>query len=236
MAGFCGLQPRYDCTVGIYDVPCMVCFLHGSYLNEVMLRDCCQGTICRRCLSRHFETKIKHAIVKIVCPLEYCDAIAKEDEIRATVENDIYDKYQKFKVDLDDNPNVKTCPNCSRIYRHDLTSVKSHSEQNSDEDKNCDPKENVEPSHQKKTAVKNIAEDVKVSCPACKLVWCFACQAPWHYGIACKDFGKGDKSLKIWAKNRGQASRNAQRCPKCRIYIQKYAGCDHMTCSRFVKY
>lgn len=235
MAGYCGLQPRYDCTVGIYDVPCMVCFLHGSYMNEVMLRDCCQGTICRGCLSRHFEAKINHAIIKIICPLENCDAIAKEDEIKAVVKNDLFEKYQKFKVDVDGNPDVKTCPSCSRIYRRDSTSLISE-DYNSDEERKRNSEDNTESGNGEKTSDKSATVGEKVTCPACKLVWCFSCQAPWHYGIACKDFCKGDKSLKIWAKNRGQANRNAQRCPKCRIYIQKYAGCDHMTCSRLVEY
>ena len=231
MTGFSGLQPRYDCTIGIYDVPCHVCFLHGSSLNEVMVRHCCQGTVCRICLSRHFEEKINQAIVKIVCPLENCDAMANEDEIKEIVKTDIFEKYQKFKVDLEANPSVKTCPNCSRVYRYEITLVRWQ---------DCDSQEekNAKPSNEGKGSVSCSAEDIKlkVTCPACNLVWCFSCQAPWHYGIPCKDFCKGDKSLKIWAKNRGQTSRNARRCPKCRIYIQKYAGCDHMTCSRLVKY
>ena len=211
--------PRYDRTIGIYDVPCMICFLYGSSSNEVMLRECCQGTICRNCLKRHFECKIEQAIVKVVCPLENCDRLAREEEIADVVSEAVLNKYRSFCVDLEKNPNIKTCPSCSRIYKHDTET-------------GTDTKTDELGEQSQKESEKTV-QKLKVTCSDCQLVWCFDCQAPWHYGLTCKEFSKGDKSLKIWAKNRGQPCRNAQRCPKCQIFIQKFAGCDHMTCGRW---
>ena len=212
-------SPRYDRTTGIYDVPCAICFLYGSSSNEVMLRECCQGTVCRTCLKGHFECKIEHGIVEVVCPMGDCDRMATEEEIADLVSEAVLSKYRRFCVDLANNPHMKTCPNCSRIYQHDADGAEA--------DQNA-----VDTTGERTTPV-DAQKKPKVTCPDCELVWCFSCQAPWHYGITCKEFCKGDKSLKIWAKNRGQPNRNAQRCPKCQIYIQKFAGCDHMTCGRW---
>ncbi|XP_048590279.1 E3 ubiquitin-protein ligase RNF217-like [Nematostella vectensis] len=222
--GFCGVferlgvEPRYDCVFGIYDFPCFVCFLHGSSSNAVMLRDCCKGTICKNCLECHIGEKVSQGIVKIICPLEDCDRILLEDEIQTIASEEIWRKYEKFKTDIEQNPNIKTCPNCSRIYRREPVKQDERVNEKQTETKT-------------KTKEKN-NEDCKVVCRECKFVWCYDCQAPWHYGISCKEFCQGDKSLKIWAKNRGAPTRNATRCPKCQVFIQKKAGCDHITCSR----
>jgi hypothetical protein len=70
----------------------------------------------------------------------------------------------------------------------------------------------------------------KVQCKECRLIWCFQCQSPWHDGITCDQFKKGDRMLKYWAKEVHYGQQNAQSCPKCKIYIQRTKGCDHMVC------
>jgi len=53
---------------------------------------------------------------------------------------------------------------------------------------------------------------------------CFKCGQAWHPGVSC---GKDQDSLfKEWASHR-----KIQRCPKCKIRIEKDEGCNHMTCS-----
>lgn len=219
---FSTLPPSYDCILGIYNVSCFVCYLHGSSSNAIMVRDCCKGFLCADCLRCHIETKIKQAVVKIVCPLEDCDSFVSHNEIKELASPELNAKFEQFLVDIEQNPNVKTCPNCSRIFTFQPEDSKQEPATN-DDNKHANSK-----SHSKK----KISERTKVICGDCHLVWCFDCQAPWHYGMTCKDFCRGDKSLKIWAKNKGQYFRNATRCPKCQIFIQKFAGCDHMVCSR----
>ena len=188
-------------------IPCMVCFMETS---EISIRSwCCSGIICLSCLEAHVSSKIEEAVVKIVCPLGNCDSLISEDEIKELVPGEVFEKYQRFKVEIEQNPYIKTCPGCSRIYHHPEL---AKTEQERD--------------------LSLSSEVMKVTCSKCRLVWCFSCQAPWHHALTCKEFCKGDKSLKIWAKNRGQPVRNACRCPKCQVFIQKSSGCDHMSCSR----
>lgn len=191
-------------------IPCMICLLETN--EDFSIRSCCSGIICVACLGTHVQSKIDEAIVKIVCPLGNCDSLMSNDEIKELVPEEIYEKFQRFKVEVEQNPLIKTCPGCSRIHNQtDLLAASSTVEEGNE----------LRP------------EDLKVTCPKCQLVWCFACQAPWHHGLSCNEFCKGDKSLKIWAKNRGQPARNACRCPKCHVFIQKSSGCDHMCCSRW---
>ncbi|KAG7275638.1 hypothetical protein CRUP_021965, partial [Coryphaenoides rupestris] len=42
----------------------------------------------------------------------------------------------------------------------------------------------------------------------------------------------GDKLLRKWASGIEQGQRNAQKCPRCKIHIQRTEGCDHMTCTK----
>ncbi|TKC50284.1 hypothetical protein EI555_003833, partial [Monodon monoceros] len=55
----------------------------------------------------------------------------------------------------------------------------------------------------------------KIQCPTCQFVWCFKCHSPWHEGVNCKEYKKGDKLLRHWASEIEHGQRNAQKCPKC---------------------
>ena len=54
--------------------------------------------------------------------------------------------------------------------------------------------------------------------------FCFECLRPWHGDDSCEK--SLEKEFLNWKKNK-----NLKRCPKCKIYIEKNEGCNHMTCS-----
>lgn len=72
----------------------------------------------------------------------------------------------------------------------------------------------------------------KLICPRCRLALCLSCLRPWHEGVSCKKNQKTDKLLKSWAKGYLPGQPKAQKCPKCKIYIERISGCDHMSCTR----
>ena len=55
--------------------------------------------------------------------------------------------------------------------------------------------------------------------------YCFKCLRPWHGEDSC------EKSLEKDFLNWKKKNKNLKRCPKCKIYIEKNEGCNHMTCS-----
>jgi hypothetical protein len=59
----------------------------------------------------------------------------------------------------------------------------------------------------------------KVQCVECNLIWCFQCHSPWHDGIQCKEFRRGDRMLKKWAREVHYGQHNAQQCPSCKVNL-----------------
>ena len=55
--------------------------------------------------------------------------------------------------------------------------------------------------------------------------FCFVCLKKWHKGKKCKEEVL-DKNLK---KLKNEI--NSKRCPNCGIFLIKYKGCNHITCS-----
>lgn len=70
-------------------------------------------------------------------------------------------------------------------------------------------------------------------CPNCNRMFCAQCKVPWHTGIGCTEFQKLNKDERekedIMFMN---IAKNNQwrRCPNCRIYVEKWTGCDYIYC------
>ena len=70
-------------------------------------------------------------------------------------------------------------------------------------------------------------------CPKCSYKFCFNCLTnDWHRGSTCDQYREwkklnknADKKFEEYVQHQG-----LKRCPKCREYIEKNGGCDHMTC------
>ena len=173
-------------------------------IRQLHARLCCSFDACNRCMKSYVEEKVRSGCVHIECPNDRCTKLIHRDEIMARLSGrELRDKFQQFLVDANNEVNRKTCPRCSHVKTFDLQLFKSS-----------------------KTRPR------LVTCDKCELQWCFGCHAPWHEGLKCAKFQKGDVFLKKWAKEECKGQKNAQRCPKCNVYIQRSKGCDHMTCSQ----
>ncbi|CAF1545224.1 unnamed protein product [Adineta ricciae] len=72
----------------------------------------------------------------------------------------------------------------------------------------------------------------KVLCNECQFEWCFFCHSPWHDKMSCKQYQKGEKMFRSWTQRIDHNQLNAQKCPRCKIYISRNGGCPHMICSK----
>lgn len=67
---------------------------------------------------------------------------------------------------------------------------------------------------------------VLFECPFCVSHICTSCHAQEHLGISCEDYSDGGAQ----ALERYKAANDVRDCPRCKIGIQKEAGCEHMHC------
>ncbi|RMZ97407.1 E3 ubiquitin-ligase RNF217-like [Brachionus plicatilis] len=191
---------------------CEIC-MDFCFVNE---RQCCNFKSCNNCINLYVQNRIKESCgnLGIECLNNECKKLIHKDEICERMlkfDKNSHDLYIKLLVDANRDANVKTCPRCSHIM--DANSVQSLSDE------------------QLKNPKKKSRLLTKCQCAKCELIWCFQCHSPWHEGVGCAEYRKGDRMLKFWAKEVHYGQQNAQMCPKCKIFIQRTKGCDHMTCS-----
>ncbi|CAF1124931.1 unnamed protein product [Rotaria sp. Silwood1] len=184
---------------------CKIC------LEELSIEplSCCSSLICSKCIYLHLSSNIREARIRILCPS--CPHIFTREEILSLLS--IYDHngnlaelYKRFYADINGQAHIKTCPRCCSIKEID--------------------KRLFEGVRWKKKIPR------RVICNECQFEWCFYCHAPWHEKMTCKEYREGEKMLRLWASQVDQNQHNAQKCPRCKIYISRNGGCPHMVCSK----
>ncbi|KAK2864270.1 hypothetical protein Q7C36_003424 [Tachysurus vachellii] len=164
---------------------------------------CCKKPVCEECMKTYITSQVVSGLAEIVCPIPECSGYLAESVVLAHLASENVAKYKYFLELGRLDSGTKTCPKCSLF-----TSLKGRGEPTQSK---------VEPKY-------------KIQCSKCELVWCFRCHAPWHEGLKCREYRKGDKLLHNWASIIEHGQRNAQKCPRCKVHIQRVDGCDHMTC------
>ncbi len=183
---------------------CIVCY--DTVYGTSSERPCCKKSVCSACISAIIHTNIEEGLVFIQCPNPECkNGVIRREEVLQYTSGKTRDLYEKKILEAENDETKKACPNCSHITEHTL------------------------PPRRRKIR----EEDIKITCVRCSHNWCFRCHAPWHGNLTCKQFRKGDRQFSRWTKGHSNTGiANCQKCPLCRVYIQRSTGCDHMTCNR----
>uniref|UniRef100_A0A8I5TMT6 E3 ubiquitin-protein ligase RNF217 n=2 Tax=Pongo abelii TaxID=9601 RepID=A0A8I5TMT6_PONAB len=167
---------------------------------------CCKKAVCEECLKVYLSAQVQLGQVEIKCPITECFEFLEETTVVYNLTHEDSIKYKYFLELGRIDSSTKPCPQCKHF-----TTFK---------------KKGHIPTPSRSES------KYKIQCPTCQFVWCFKCHSPWHEGVNCKEYKKGDKLLRHWASEIEHGQRNAQKCPKCKIHIQRTEGCDHMTCSQ----
>ncbi|XP_061315981.1 E3 ubiquitin-protein ligase RNF217 isoform X1 [Pezoporus flaviventris] len=167
---------------------------------------CCKKAVCEDCLRRYLSSQVQLGQADIKCPITECSEHLDETTVLYNLPHDDIIKYKYFLELGRIDSSTKPCPQCKHF-----TTFRRRG-------------------HIPTPA--KLENKYKIQCPSCQFVWCFKCHSPWHEGVNCKEYKKGDKLLRHWANEIEHGQRNAQKCPKCKIHIQRTEGCDHMTCSQ----
>ena len=200
-------DPLPHFPVGSYELAeCNVCFS----IKWMYKRACCGFPACAECLAAYFTSRIDLGQVSFECINSLCRCYVHRDEISLFLPSSKKAVYCTLLANSNADKLSKTCPRCNHVLR-------------------------LESAQQLKLverAARKRAIAAQVRCAQCEYLWCFPCASPWHEGMTCRQYLKGDRLLQDWAKQVSQGQVNAQKCPKCKILIQKSSGCDHMHCPR----
>ncbi|XP_041716594.1 probable E3 ubiquitin-protein ligase RNF217 [Coregonus clupeaformis] len=163
---------------------------------------CCKKAVCEECLKRYISSQVRVGRADIVCPITECSGYLEESLVVSHLGIEEVAKYKYFLELSRVDSSTKPCPQCSQFI-----SLKGRTPSRAE-------------------------YKYKIQCTKCQFVWCFKCHAPWHDGLKCHEYRKGDKLLRHWASVIEHGQRNAQKCPRCKIHIQRTEGCDHMNCTQ----
>ncbi|KAI1799705.1 hypothetical protein F4811DRAFT_76711 [Daldinia bambusicola] len=77
----------------------------------------------------------------------------------------------------------------------------------------------------------NAAGCAKAKCQECKRSLCVRHKVPWHKGETCDEYEKRTRRLrKNEEASERQIKETTKPCPGCQRNIDKFTGCDHVTC------
>ncbi|CAF0793206.1 unnamed protein product [Rotaria sordida] len=192
---------------------CPICCINIQS-NELKQMSCCSIKLCSICLLTYIVTNINNGIRKIECPACSQELNSSTILYNSELPITIRERYQQILAqDLSEKQHtyIKLCPHCNFITILDENN----------------------PLVRGKKYHRSLIQ--WIHCEQCEQEWCWSCYSPSHPNETCRQFKKNHTELDVWAKirrsdNRNQ--RNAQRCPKCLIYIEKIDGCDHMICTK----
>ena len=189
---------------------CIICTSQISYQNNLVILDCCGESVCAECMEILIRLNVNDGHIYMPCPNSNCTKAFKRDLIIKYITSDeIRNKYERFRLNHEGDGKKKACPNCCLITELDV------------------------PPFNPKRKTDLTPQEYKVSCNECSFQWCFNCHSPWHEGLSCNSYREGDKQFTKWTKTRNVGyTPNCQKCPKCKVYIERSAGCDSMTCNR----
>ncbi|KAF0911431.1 hypothetical protein E2562_008306 [Oryza meyeriana var. granulata] len=70
-------------------------------------------------------------------------------------------------------------------------------------------------------------------CPHCSRMFCAKCKVPWHEGATCAEFqqlGKDERGRDDLLLRKVAQESKWQRCPKCKMYVERVEGCVFIIC------
>lgn len=179
---------------------CGIC-LENKESWLMFANDTCHHSFCYDCTTGHIVTKIQDKVKDIGCPAPNCNTVLDYGVCRLMIPDEALVQWDELLC-------MSLIPESQKLY--------------------C-------PFRDCSALLVNDFEDVfkKTKCLVCSRWFCAQCRVPWHTDFTCKEFeklhakkgGKMDKIVKALAKKKSW-----QKCPKCKMYVEKSEGCVHITC------
>lgn len=182
----------------------MTCLVCDSVTEHTI--DECEHRICEECLQTHCRIAVRDGNHEIPCPAHNCS----------------HDIAYAVAIRFLDESGVR------RLDRLIVDAAQLDDEEREDEDRrrnndNDDDREKETRCGSCRTLCDIRESDDTFYCDVCRTRYCCKCGEEEHYRcIDCAFYEVEEAVLK--------EGEDSKRCPRCRIYIQKYDGCDCVRC------
>ncbi|CAB3404853.1 unnamed protein product [Caenorhabditis bovis] len=207
---------------------CEVCFNEYCGTHCYRFRPC-KHVFCKQCVGDYFRVTVSGIVSRTLrCLADNCDVEAPQYMIREVLEPELFDKYENAILEkaIREMDDVVECPkpNCQKV------------------------------------AYVNDREMNLASCSYCNFHFCNVCKQTFHGIEPCKlKAGDQEKIIQEWnesneeqkelmakrfggmknlkeiierLQNQQWMEANSKPCPKCKVKIEKNAGCHKMHCTK----
>ncbi|XP_003578130.1 E3 ubiquitin-protein ligase RNF144A isoform X2 [Brachypodium distachyon] len=181
---------------------CTIC-MEKVQVSEQFLVSHCAHAFCKSCVGRYVAAKVSENVELIGCPDPECaEGFVEIGPCRDIIPQELFDRWSVALCELALGNQKYYCPfkDCSALL------------------------------------IKDNDGTVKIretECPHCHRLFCARCRVPWHDGIKCKELRKlgDDEKGEVDLMFKKLADKKKwQRCPSCKVYVSRIAGCLLMKC------
>ena len=188
-------------------------FTCGIHMDEVpeteRVRLACTHAVCRECVEGHIEAKLEEGKSDLKCPTNGCSADISESLVRRLTPK-LFHRYEALTFEAGKSALTQAeevlfnCPTANCPY----------------------------------LAVVSVTL-FDYTCVICSHRYCPQCLYEVHAGKTCAQYfaaeterkqANSDAEKATAAFFTGKADRGMRQCPKCKVWIERMAGCKYMTC------
>ena len=169
----------------------------------------CQHAFCLSCTVQYIAAKVGESVVHVRCPDPSCrDGVVELEDCRGVIPSDLFGKWD-----------LALCESAAELW---VGEKKVY----------CPFRDCSAPllAGEGMTGEGSIAE---ADCPHCRRLFCARCMVPWHDGVGCEEFqelGEHERGREDVMLRRLAGAKRWQRCPQCRMYVERSQGCSFMRC------
>jgi len=202
------LQELGQCCPGGYAIAssefyCTIC-MESVDVRELFPVSGCTHLFCVSCMSQYITAKVEDNVLSIGCPEPECKDGALDPEVcRDFIPLQLFQRWGAALCDSALGAFKFYCPfnDCSAL----LVDERRHGE----------------------------AVITQAECPHCCRMFCAQCKVAWHDGMTCAEFqrlGKDERSRNDLLLRKVAQRSKWQRCPKCKMYVERTEGCVYIVC------
>lgn len=180
---------------------CQICF-EPKPLTESFNVQGCVHVYCKECMSSYVAAKLQDNVTHITCPSIGCHGMLEPYYCREIIPLDVFERWGNVL--------------CESLF--------------AGSEKFYCPFKDCSALLINDAATGGITES---ECPHCHRLFCAQCKCAWHFLIECSEYqklGKGENEREDIMLMNLAKDKKWKRCPKCKIFVEKSAGCMYMKC------